>query len=55
MRLKTRESGLLYQLSKITKSKLNTLVRKSIARQRITLLILSIPVGIFIDFLTVDN
>ena len=34
MRLKTRESGLLYQLSKITKSKLNTLVRKSVARQR---------------------
>ena len=34
MRLKTRESGLLYQLSKITKSKLNTLVRKNIAQQR---------------------
>ena len=34
MRLKTRESGLHYQLSKITRSKLNILVRKNVAQQQ---------------------
>ena len=33
MRSKTRESGLLYQLRKMTRSRLNILIRENIARQ----------------------